>query len=226
MLGNPHDVCVCEVPRSVKHRQPANTDVMWVAEHRWLCLGLSTCFQNCFVPFFPLPKKFGPNCSLGLDWRSYPSFSFQSENCAMACYASRHRWLGMQKFQFWGMKCQPTIGKSWFCVYSTFKDLWRPLSDYVLVSANENGRIRKIKKTRVAMEGVMTKAQFFGKRLGRASLWTPVKMISIETLFRGESRGGSLVIRQFRVIRGVNMVADFKNLLRLAYRDGMQVFQG
>jgi len=42
------------------------------------------------------------------------------------------------------------------------------------------------------------------------------KMISIEILFRGESRGGSLVIRQFRVIRGVNMVADFKKLTAIS----------
>jgi len=176
-------------------RQPAHTDVMWVAVYRRTRLRLSTCFQKCFVPFPPSPKKFGPNCCLGLEWRSYPSFSFQSENCAMARYASRHRWLGVQKFQIWGMKCQPTIGKSWFCVYGTFKDPWRPLSDYDLVSALKKGQIRKIKKMRVAVEGGMTKAQFFGKRLGRVSLWTPLKMISIETLFRGESRGGSSVIR-------------------------------
>jgi len=95
-----------------RHRQPAHTDVMWVAVHRRTCLGLSTCFQNCFIPFFPLPKKIGPNWCLGLEWGSYPSFSFQSENCAMARYASRHRWLGVQKFQIWVIKCQPTIGKS------------------------------------------------------------------------------------------------------------------
>jgi len=49
-------------------------------------------------------------------------------------------------------------------------------------------------------------------------------MISIETLFRGESRVGSLVIRQLRVLQGVNIVADFKNFLRLAYGDGICTF--
>jgi len=63
-----------------RHRQPANTDVMWVAVLRRTCLRLSTCLQKCFVSFPPLPKKFGPNGCLGLEWGSYPSFSFQSEN--------------------------------------------------------------------------------------------------------------------------------------------------
>ena len=111
---------------SAKHRQPAHTDVMWVAVNRRTCLRLSTCIQKCFVPFSPLPKKIGPNCCLELE-RSYPSFSFQSENCAKARYASRHRWLGVQKFQIWGIKGKTTIGKSWFCVtvhLKTFDALW------------------------------------------------------------------------------------------------------
>jgi len=68
--------------------------------------------QKCLLQFCSLPKKFGPNCCFGLEWRSYPSFPFQSENCAIACYASSNRWLVVQKFQIWGMKCQPMIGKS------------------------------------------------------------------------------------------------------------------
>jgi len=72
----------------------------------------------------------------------------------------------------------------------------------------------------------MTKVQFFWETFGEGLLMKITKNDLDWNFISRWIEGGSLVIRWLRVLRGVNMGADFKNLLRLAYGDGMQVFQG